>query len=58
VARSSEAFWPLAHNLYADESVVQERCSGQGVREVAGRADRPHQARSRISGLDLDQGPS
>jgi len=58
MAWSSEALWPLAHDLYADEPLVQGWRPGPGVREVAGRADRPHQARSRVSGFDLDQGSS
>jgi len=41
-ARSPETVRALAHHLYADEPVVQERRSGSRLRETAGRADRPH----------------
>ena len=58
MARSTEAVRALAHHLYADEPVVQERRSGSRLRETAGRADRPHQAGSGVAGLDFDQGPS
>ena len=58
VARSSQAFRPLAHDLYPHEPLVQERRSGSRVREVAGRADRPHQARSGLLGLHFGEGAS
>ena len=58
MARSAEAFRALAHDLYADESLVEERRSGPRVREVAGRADRSHQDRGVRPRLDLDQGAS
>src|ERR1035441_3097186 len=53
---SSEALRSLAHNLHADESLVEEWRSGPGVRKVAGRADRAYQDRSVRARLDLDQG--
>ena len=58
MAGSSEALWSLAHNLHADEPLVEERCIGRGVRKVTGRADRAYQDRSVRSRLDLDQGAS
>src|SRR6266851_3393092 len=56
MARSAEAFRPLAHGLHADESLVQERRSRSGIREVAVGADRADQDRG--ARLDLDQGAS
>src|ERR1700686_1417912 len=58
MARFAEAFRPLAHDLYADESLVQERRSGSGIREVAVGADRGDQDRGVRARLDLDQGAS
>src|SRR5258708_26430686 len=58
MARSAEAFRPLAHDLHADESLVQERRSRSGIREVAVRADRADQDRGVRARLDLDQGAS
>src|ERR1022692_343014 len=58
MAWSSEAVRSLAHNLHADASLVEERRSGPGVREVAGRTDRSHQDRSLRSRFHLDQGAS
>ena len=46
MAGSTEAIWPLAHGLYADEPLVQGRRSGPGVREVAGRAGRSYFGRA------------
>src|SRR5258708_17075475 len=56
MARSAEAFRPLAHDLHADESLVQERRSRSGIREVAVGADRADQDRGVRARLDLDQG--
>ena len=50
MARSAEAFRPPAHDLHADESLVQERRSRSGIREVAVGADRADQDR----GVALD----
>src|SRR5882762_4550537 len=58
MARSAEAFRPLAHDLHADESLVQERRSRSGLREVAVGADRADQDRGVRARLDLDQGAS
>src|SRR3979490_2957545 len=58
MAGSAEAFRPLAHDLYADESLVQERRSRSGIREVAVGADREDQDRGVRARLDLDQGAS
>src|SRR5258707_556097 len=58
MARSAEAFRPLAHDLHADESLVQERRSRSGIREVAVGADRADQDRGVRARLDLDQGAS
>src|ERR1700737_4666865 len=58
MGRSAEAFRPLAHDLHADESLVQERRSRSGVREVAVGADRADQDRGVRARLDLDQGAS
>src|ERR1039457_5469346 len=58
MARSTEAFRAVAHDLYADESLVEERRSGPRVREVAGRTDHSHQDRGVRPRLDLDQGAS
>src|ERR1700747_3210104 len=58
MARSAEAFRPLAHDLHADESLVQERGSRSGIREVAVGADRADQDRGVRARLDLDQGAS
>ena len=41
------------HTIYADESLVEERRSGPGVREVTGRTDRSHQDRSCFCQRDL-----
>src|ERR1700719_2709585 len=58
MARFAEAFRPLAHDLHADESLVQERGSRSGIREVAVGADRADQDRGVRARLDLDQGAS
>src|SRR3984885_12887083 len=58
MARSAEAFRPLAHDLHADESLVQERGSRSGIREVAVGADRADQDRGVRARLNLDQGAS
>jgi transposase len=58
MAWSSEALRSLAHDLHADESLVEERRSGPGVREVAGRTDHSHQDRSLRSRFHLYQGAS
>src|SRR6201989_214484 len=58
MARFSEALRPLAHDLHADESLVQERRSRSGIREVAVGADRADQDRGVRARLDLDQGAS
>src|SRR5438132_5128412 len=58
MARSAEAFRPVAHDLHADESLVQERHSRSGIREVAVGADRADQDRGVRARLDLDQGAS
>ncbi len=55
---SAEAFRPVAHDLHADESLVQERRSRSGIREVAVGADRADQDRGVRARLDLDQGAS
>src|SRR5205823_5732591 len=47
-----------AHDLHADESLVQERRSRSGLREVAVGADRADQDRGVRARLDLDQGAS
>jgi transposase len=54
----AEAVRPLAHGLYTDESVVQERRTGSRLREVAAGTDRPHQDRGLRPGLDLGEGAS
>src|SRR6202049_4728143 len=58
VAWSSEAVRQVAHDLYADEPVGEERCSGPRLREAAVGTDRAHQDRSVCAGLDLSQGAS
>jgi transposase len=58
MAWSTEAFWPLAHRLYEDESVVEGRSAGPRFREATGGADRPYQAGGSGFGLDLGQGAS
>src|SRR5674476_66210 len=58
MAGPAETLWSLAHRLYADEPLVQERRPGPRLREAAGGADRSHQARSGVLGLHLDQGAS
>src|ERR1700716_2278139 len=58
MAWSAEAFRPLAYDLHADESLVQERRSRSGIREVAVGADRADQDRGVCARLDLDQGAS
>jgi len=50
--------WQLAHGLHAHESLVQEWRSGQSFREVATGADRAHQDRSLLAGLDLGESAS
>jgi len=54
MARSAEAFRPLAHDLHSDESLVQERRSRSGIREVAVGANRADQDRGIRARLDLD----
>src|ERR1700733_2767541 len=46
------------HDLHADESLVQERGSRSGIREVAVGADRADQDRGVRARLNLDQGAS
>ena len=46
------------HTIYTDESLVQERRSRSGIREVAVGADRADQDRGVRARLDLDQGAS
>jgi len=58
VAWSSEALWPLAHGVHADEPLVQGRSVRSRVRKATGGADRSHQAGGSVFGLDLDQGAS
>src|ERR1700742_4082961 len=58
MARSAEAFRPLAHDLHEDESLVQERRSRSGIREVVVGADCADQDRGVRARLDLDQGAS
>src|SRR5437867_363620 len=58
MARSAQAVRQLAHHLYPNESVVEERRAGSGLRTVATRSDRPHQDRSRCLGQYRCQGPS
>ena len=58
MARSSGSVWQLAHGLHAHESLVQEWRSGQSFREVATGADRAHQDRSLLAGLDLGESAS
>ena len=50
LARSSETFRQLAHDLHADESLEQERCAGSGVSEAARVADCWNQDRSGFAG--------
>jgi transposase len=58
MAWPSEAVWAVAHDLYADEPVVEERGSGPCFREVADGTDRAHQDRGVRSGLDLSESSS
>src|SRR6266705_3790186 len=58
MARAAQAVRQLAHHLYADESLVEERCVGSGIRTVAACSDRPHQDRSRGFGQYRGQGAS
>lgn len=58
VAWAAEAVRQLAHHLYPDESLVEERGTQPGVRETATGADRAHQDRGGRAGFDLDQGAS
>ena len=58
MAWSAEAFRTLAHDLHADEPLVEERRTGPSVREIADRADRAHQDRGACARFDFDQGPS
>lgn len=55
MARSAEAIRQLAHHLYADEPLVEERRAQPGVREVATGADRAHQDRGFCSRLDVGE---
>ena len=58
MARSAEAVRQLAHHLYADEPLVEERCAQPGVGEVATGADRAYQDRGFRAGLDVGEGTS
>jgi transposase len=58
VARSAYAFWQLAHDLHANESVEQERSARPLVPEVAAIADHTHQDRSGIAGQHYGEGSS
>ena len=58
MARVAGEIWQLAHHLYADEPLVEERGAGPGVRTPATRADRAHQARGDVDGQHHRQGPS
>jgi hypothetical protein len=57
MAGSAEAFRPLAHDLHADESLVQERRSRSDIREVAVGADRADQGASGRDGRSKKNGP-
>ena len=58
MARPAKALWQLAHDLYAHESLVQERGDGSSVRALAAGSDRPHQDRGRIPGQHDSEGSS
>src|SRR5271165_6818166 len=57
MARFAEAFWQLAHHLYADESLEQGRGLGPGLCPAATRANLGHSHRTRVSGQHHDQSP-
>ena len=58
VAGSAGAVRQLAHDLYADEPVVEERRPGSRLRAPAARADRPHQGGGNGLGQHQRQGAS
>ena len=58
MAWAAEAVRQLAHNLHADEPLVEERRTQPGVRETATGADRAHQDRGLRARFHLGQGAS
>jgi transposase len=58
MARSAKAVWQLAHDLYAHEPLVQDRCSGPIVRAIAACSDHPHQDRGYVPGQHDSKSPS
>ena len=58
MARASGAIWQVALRLHAFESLVEEWCAGEGLREVTAGANRSHQDRSFLARLDFRQGTS
>src|SRR5579862_6841173 len=58
MAGAAQAVRQLAHDLYPNESLVQERRTGSGVRAAAAGPDRPDQDRSGGTGQHCGQGPS
>ena len=58
VAGIAASLWQLAHGLYPDEPVVEERGARPSIRISATRADSAYQARSGFDGQHRRQGPS
>ena len=58
VAGIAASLWQLAHGLYPDEPVVEERGARPSIRIPATRADSAYQARSGFDGQHHRQGPS
>ncbi len=58
VAGIAASLWQLAHGLYSDEPVVEERGARPSIRIPATRADSAYQARSGFDGQHHRQGPS
>ena len=58
VAGLTAAIRQVAHHLYADESVGQERGARPGLCPPATRTDHAHPARGRVTGQHHRQGPS
>jgi hypothetical protein len=58
MARATQAIRPLAHDLYAHESVVEARGAGSRLCPVATHADPPREDRGRGLGTHHRHGPS